>query len=201
LGLFKGQMYTLAVFTATLISSGQAFGHFGPCALYLFLCGYSAVHQQPKRTKKTKRSKSTAHSTSNNDAGNKQENEPISWSEEARRNPFADDASMAMVRSLLKEGDQQNASKEHKARTVFRVITKQEDAEWMTQEQLATVLCPSGVGMAEVVNSFNGLSTVNPQDGQRGIHCDTFFSALPSVWDWYFDYMYESVFCPEKQIR
>jgi len=201
LGLFKGQMYTLAVFTATLISSGQAFGHFGPCALYLFLCGYSAVHQQPKRTKKTKRSKSTAQSTSNADAGNKQENEPISWSEEARRNPFADDASMAMVRSLLKEGDQQNASKEHKARTVFRVITKQEDAEWMTQEQLATVLCPSGVGMAEVVNSFNGLSTVNPQDGQRGIHFDTFFAALPSVWDWYFDYMYESVFCPEKQIR
>merc|ERR1719499_1423423 len=196
LGLFKGQMYTLAVFTATLVSSAQAFGHFGPCALYLFLCGYSAVHQQPKKVKRTK---SRSRSTKNN--GDVHANEPVSWSEEARRNPFADDESMKMVRSLVKEGDQQQASKEQRARTVFRVITNDKDAQWMTQDQLAKVLCPSGVGMAEVVNSFNGLSTVNPQDGQRGIHFDTFFSALPTVWDWYFDYMYESVFCPEKQIR
>jgi len=57
------------------------------------------------------------------------------------------------------------------------------------------------VALTEVDNSFAELSTVNPLDGQRAIHFDTFFSKLPTVWDWYFDYLYESVFHPERQIR
>merc|ERR1719474_2576941 len=44
LALFQGQMYTLAVFTATMISSAQAFGSGGPCALYLFMIVYSAAN-------------------------------------------------------------------------------------------------------------------------------------------------------------
>jgi len=205
LGLFKGQMYTLAVFTATLLSSAQAFGHFGPCALYLFLCGYSAVHQQPRQRVKAKKAHRRSSSSENKKDGNEQSNEPVSWSEEARRNPFGDEQSMTLVRSLVKEGDQQRASKQERARIVFQVITGESTAQWMSQEQLAKVLCPSGVGMPEVVRSFNGLSTVNPlaidDNNRRGIHFDTFFEALPTVWDWYFDYMYESVYAPERQIR
>merc|ERR1712190_67964 len=205
LGLFKGQMYTLAVFTATLLSSAQAFGHFGPCALYLFLCGYSAVHQQPRQRVKAKKAHRRSSSSENKKDGNEQSNEPVSWSEEARRNPFGDEQSMTLVRSLVKEGDQQRASKQERARIVFQVITGESTAQSMSQEQLAKVLCPSGVGMPEVVRSFNGLSTVNPlaidDNNRRGIHFATFFEALPTVWDWYFDYMYESVYAPERQIR
>lgn len=108
---------------------------------------------------------------------------------------------MKLVQQLLTEGDDQRASKLERARTVFHLITKRKDARWMTQEQLAAVLCPSGVPLPEVASSFAELSTVDPVDGQRGIEFQTFFSALPTVWDWYFDYIYESVFRPERQIR
>merc|ERR1719326_127565 len=145
LALFQGQMYTLAVFTATMISSAQAFGSGGPCALYLFLCGYSAVHQQPRQRVKAKKAHRRSSSSENKKDGNEQSNEPVSWSEEARRNPFGDEQSMTLVRSLVKEGDQQRASKQERARIVFQVITGESTAQWMSQEQLAKVLCPSGV--------------------------------------------------------
>merc|ERR1719445_2151826 len=196
LGLFKGQMYTLAVFTATMMSFAQAFGNWGPVALFTFLCGYSAAHSPPQHKAVRKRkSKQSAETAKESAVG------AVSWTEEAQRNPFCDEHSMKVIRSLLKEGDQQRASKLERARTVFQVITKRKDARWMTQEQLAAVLCPSGVPMPAVASSFAELSTVDPIDGQRGIEFQTFFSALPTVWDWYFDYIYESVFCPEKQIR
>jgi len=209
LALFQGQMYTLAVFTATMISSAQAFGSGGPCALYLFLIAYSAAHSQPASTKRRKgrasrskradREQSTAQTSA---ATATSDSHLVSWTSEAMRNPFRDEESMRLVRSLLKEGDQQRASKEERARTVFQLMTGGDrKIQWMSYQQLAAVMCPSGVALTEVDNSFAELSTVNPLDGQRAIHFDTFFSKLPTVWDWYFDYLYESVFHPERQIR
>jgi len=202
LGLFKGQMYTLAVFTATMMSFAQAFGNWGPVALFTFLCAYSAAHSAPqhnavRRKRKSARKQSAETATATVTA----KESAVSWTEEARRNPFSDEHSMKLVQQLLTEGDDQRASKLERARTVFHLITKRKDARWMTQEQLAAVLCPSGVPLPEVASSFAELSTVDPVDGQRGIEFQTFFSALPTVWDWYFDYIYESVFRPERQIR
>jgi len=202
LALFQGQMYTLAVFTATMISSAQAFGSGGPCALYLFMIGYSAAHSQPasKRRAKGKKARSSRADRGRSTAA--ATTHSVSWTEEAMRNPFRDEESMRLVRSLLKEGDDKTASKEERARTVFQVMTGGDrKTQWMSREQLAAVLCPSGVAMTEVANSFAELSTVNPLDGERAIHFDSFFSALPTVWNWYFEYLYESVFHPERQIR
>merc|ERR1711992_527168 len=83
LGLFRGQMYTLAVFTATMLSAAQAFGHFGPFALFLFLCIYSAVHKQPQPKRQNKKTKK------NHKKGEKegQNTETVNWSEEAQRSP------------------------------------------------------------------------------------------------------------------
>lgn len=204
LALFQGQMYTLAVFTATMISSAQAFGSGGPCALYLFMIAYSAAHSQPatKRRKGRKSRSKRADQTSAATATTDSPQHSVSWTVEAMRNPFRDEESMRLVRSLLKEGDQQRASKEERARTVFQIMTGGDGKiQWLSYQQLAAVMCPSGVAMTEVDNSFAELSTVNPLDGQRAIHFDTFFSKLPTVWDWYFDYLYESVFHPERQIR
>merc|ERR1719192_616503 len=208
LALFQGQMYTLAVFTATMISSAQAFGSGGPCALYLFMIVYSAAHSQPasKRRAKGKKARSsrgqqsnaavTATATATNDEHS------VSWTKEAMRNPFRGEQFMRLIRSLVEEGDQQRASKQKRARIVFQVMTGGDaKSQWMSHEQLAAVLGPSGVAMAEIDNSFAELSTVNPLDGQRAIHFGTFFSALPTVWSWYFDYFYESIFHPERQIR
>merc|ERR1719219_1781050 len=195
LGLFRGQMYTLAVFTATMLSAAQAFGHFGPFALFLFLCIYSAVHKQPqpkrKRVKKNKQSQSQSQSKP----------QTVNWAEEAQRNPFRGEESMVLVRSLLKEGDHlnQTATKEDRARIVFQVITGKMDAEWLSQDHLVKVLCPSGVSLSSIKTSFDELSTVNPMTNEKGIHFETFFKKLPTVWDWYFDYMYDSVYAPEKQ--
>merc|ERR1719295_2185812 len=41
LALFKGMVYTAAVFTATMIPSAMAFGQLGPFSLYCFLIGYA----------------------------------------------------------------------------------------------------------------------------------------------------------------
>merc|ERR1711933_589244 len=185
LGLFRGQMYTLAVFTATMLSAAQAFGHFGPFALFLFLCIYSAVHKQPqpkrKRVKKNKQSQSQSQSKP----------QTVNWAEEAQRNPFRGEESMVLVRSLLKEGDHlnQTATKEDRARIVFQVITGKMDAEWLSQDHLVKVLCPSGVSLSSIKTSFDELSTVNPMTNEKGIHFETFFKKLPTVWDWYFDYI------------
>jgi len=206
LALFQGQMYTLAVFTATMISSAQAFGSGGPCALYLFMIAYSAAHSQPAtKRRKGRKSRSNRADRAQTSAATATTDSPqhsVSWTAEAMRNPFRDEESMRLVRSLLKEGDQQRASKEERARTVFQIMTGGDGKiQWLSYQQLAAVMCPSGVAMTEVDNSFAELSTVNPLDGQRAIHFDTFFSKLPTVWDWYFDYLYESVFHPERQIR
>merc|ERR1719445_1633536 len=82
LALFQGQMYTLAVFTATMISSAQAFGSGGPCALYLFMIGYSAAHSQPA-TKRRKGRKSRS-----NQSQSQSKPQTVNWAEEAQRNPF-----------------------------------------------------------------------------------------------------------------
>jgi len=190
LALFQGQMYTLAVFTGTMISAAQAFGHCGPFALYLFLVAYSAAHRQPT-AKRAKRAKKRASASS----------QPVAWTQEAQRNPFRGDEAMALVTALLKEGDDERLSPRERARVVFRVITKREGAQWMTRGQLAAVLCPSGVPPAEVESSFAELSSVDAADGRRGIHFETFYAKLPTVWKWYFEYLYCSVFAPETQIR
>jgi len=184
LGLFQGQMYTLAVFTGTMVSAAQAFGHCGPFALYLFLVAYSAAHRQPT-AKRAKRAKKSAPSAS----------QPVAWTQEAQRNPFRGDEAMATVTALLKEGDDERLGPRERARVVFRVITKREGAQWMTRGQLAAVLCPSGVPLAEVERSFAELSSGD------GIHFETFYAKLPTVWNWYFEYLYCSVFAPETQIR
>merc|ERR1719412_2604459 len=160
LGLFRGQMYTLAVFTATMLSAAQAFGHFGPFALFLFLCIYSAVNKQPqpkrKKTRKNKQSQSQSQSKS----------QTVNWAEEAQRNPFRGEESMVLVRSLLKEGDHQTATKEDRSRIVFQVITGKMDAEWLSQDHLVKVLCPSGVSLSSIKTSFDELSTVNPMTNE-----------------------------------
>merc|ERR1712062_181210 len=193
LGLFRGQMYTLAVFTATTLSAAQAFGPWGPFALFLFLCIYSAAHSQPQ---------SQPHSTlkkKKKENGHKQQT--VNWSEEAQRNPFRGENSMKTIRSLLKEGDQDTATKEERARIVFQVITGRKEAEYLRLHHLVAVLCPSGVSLSEVKASFDELSTVDPLTNQKGVYFETFFQKLPTVWDWYFDYMYESVYHPERQIQ
>merc|ERR1711994_825194 len=175
LGLFRGQMYTLAVFTATMLSAAQAFGHFGPFALFLFLCIYSAVHKQPqpkrKRVKKNKQSQSQSQSKP----------QTVNWAEEAQRNPFRGEESMVLVRSLLKEGDHlnQTATKEDRARIVFQVITGKMDAEWLSQDHLVKVLCPSGVSLSSIKTSFDELSTVNPMTNEKGIHLRPFSRNCP----------------------
>merc|ERR1712038_1839421 len=199
LGLFRGQMYTLAVFTATTLSAAQAFGPWGPFALFLFLCIYSAAHSQPQsQPHSTLKSK-----TKKNGNGNDHKQQTVNWSEEAQRNPFRGENSMNLVRSLLKEGDQDTATKEERARIVFQVITGRTVAEcqYLRLHHLVAVLCPSGVALSEVNNSFDELSTVDPVTKQKGVDFETFFKKLPTVWDWYFDYMYESVYHPERQIQ
>merc|ERR1712219_105864 len=120
---FRGQMYTLSVFTATMLSAAQAFGHFGPFALYLFLYIYSAVHRQPRSQLNSKR-KRKSHKKGEKEGQN---TETVNWSEEAQRNPFRGEASMVLVRSLLKEGDQDTATKEERARIVFQVMSGQRE--------------------------------------------------------------------------
>merc|ERR1719189_1567907 len=125
LGLFRGQMYTLAVFTATTLSAAQAFGPWGPFALFLFLCIYSAAHSQPQSQRRSK----LKSKTKKNGNGNDHKQQTVNWSEEAQRNPFRGENSMNLVRSLLKEGDQDTATKEERARIVFQVITGRTVAE------------------------------------------------------------------------
>merc|ERR1712083_866549 len=201
LNLFKGQMYTLAVFTATMMSAAQAFGQWGPIMLYSFMCCYSAAHSQPQTKPKRKRaSKQPAAKKSETTETAETAVPTVSWTEEAMRNPFCDEHSMTLVRSLLTEGDQKRLSKEERARIVFQLMTK--GRNHISKEQLAAVLCPSGVAMAEVESSFAELSSpIFGESATRGILFQTFFNELPTVWDWYFDYLYESVYAPHKQIR
>merc|ERR1712083_840588 len=200
LNLFKGQMYTLAVFTATMMSAAQAFGQWGPIMLYSFMCCYSAAHSQPQTKPKRKRATQCKQSAAKTTETAETAVPTVSWTEEAMRNPFCDEHSMTLVRSLLTEGDQKRLSKEERARIVFQLMTK--GRNHISKEQLAAVLCPSGVAMAEVESSFAELSSpIFGERATRGILFQTFFNELPTVWDWYFDYLYESVYAPHKQIR
>merc|ERR1712083_1220815 len=123
--------YTLAVFTATMMSAAQAFGQWGPIMLYSFMCCYSAAHSQPQTKRKSKRAAKKSETA-------EAAVPTVSWTEEAMRNPFCDEHSMTFVRSLLTEGDQKRLSKEERARIVFQLMTK--GRNHISKEQLAAVL-------------------------------------------------------------
>jgi len=168
LALFKGMIYTVAVWTATMITSSMAFGHLGPFSLYLFLICY-ALYQQcfVQIATKTK---------------------PIetAWTAVSQRNPFDfKNFDKFQIELMQKTG----IKKEERARIVFDVIAGTENAKILSEEHLAKLLCVSGVTVAEVHKSFLELS--NDKDG--GINFETFLKELPSVWNWYYDYMKEAV--------
>merc|ERR1719420_1960151 len=54
LALFKGMVYTAAVFTATMITSAMAFGQLGPFSLYCFLIGYAVYATHFKKVHSAK---------------------------------------------------------------------------------------------------------------------------------------------------
>merc|ERR1719411_1654766 len=83
----------LSAFTATMLSAAQAFGHFGPFALFLFLCIYSAVHKQPQPKRQNKKTKKNKQSQSNELP---QTVNGLNWAEEAQRNPFRGEESMVL---------------------------------------------------------------------------------------------------------
>merc|ERR1712083_728558 len=149
--------------------------------LYSFMCCYSAAHSQPQPKRKSKRvAKKTADTAVPAETAETAETAvpTVSWTEEAMRNPFCDEHSMTLVRSLLTEGDQKRLSKEERARIVFQLMTK--GRNHISKEQLAAVLCPSGVAMAEVESSFAELSSpIFGESATRGILFQTFFNELP----------------------
>merc|ERR1719336_2084636 len=50
LKLFKGMVYSAAVFTVTMITSAMAFGQIGPFSLYCFLIGYAVYATHCKKS-------------------------------------------------------------------------------------------------------------------------------------------------------
>ena len=72
------------------------------------------------------------------------------------------------------------------------VIAERKDAQQINVEQLERLLCLSGVVMAEVEKSFAELKAMGG-DKAEGINFDVFRKQLPSVWQWYYDYMVEAV--------
>ena len=174
LGLFKGMVYTAAVFTATMITASMAFGTLGPFSLWFFLMCYTVY---AKRVKKVHR-RTLAVETK--------------WDSVSQRNPFAftkQGPTKLMRRTAAAAADEQGPCA---ARIVFDVIAECEDAQQINMEQLARLLCPSGVVMAEVEKSFAELKAMGG-DKAEGIHFDVFRKQLPSVWQWYYDYMVEAV--------
>merc|ERR1712083_1016108 len=101
--------------------------------LYSFMCCYSAAHSQPQTKPKRKRAAKKTTETAVPSAV-----PTVSWTEEAMRNPFCDEHSMTLVRSLLTEGDQKRLSKEERAWIVFQLMTK--GRNHISKEQLAAVL-------------------------------------------------------------
>merc|ERR1712013_438802 len=164
LKLFKGMVYTAAVFTATMITSAMAFGQLGPFSLYCFLIGYAvyATHCKKVHSAKVTRKMETK------------------WDSVSQRNPF--DFKAEAPNSLTQ-------SAEGRARIVFDVIAERENAQCIDKAQLARLLCPSGVVMSEVEKSFAELCDEKAQ----GIAFAVFLQRLPSVWQWYFEYMAEAV--------
>merc|ERR1712013_122029 len=159
LKLFKGMVYTAAVFTATMITSAMAFGQLGPFSLYCFLIGYAvyATHCKKVHSAKVTRKMETK------------------WDSVSQRNPFdfKAEAPNSLMRKSLDSALSQSA--EGRAR--------------IDKAQLARLLCPSGVVMSEVEKSFAELC----DDKSEGIAFAVFLQRLPSVWQWYFEYMGEAV--------
>jgi hypothetical protein len=173
LKLFKGMVYTAAVFTATMITSAMAFGQLGPFSLYCFLIGYAvyATHCKKVHSAKVTRKMETK------------------WDSVSQRNPFdfKAEAPNSLMRKSLDSALSQSA--EGRARVVFDVIAERENAQCIDKAQLARLLCPSGVVMSEVEKSFAELC----DDKSEGIAFAVFLQRLPSVWQWYFEYMAEAV--------
>lgn len=173
LKLFKGMVYTAAVFTATMITSAMAFGQLGPFSLYCFLIGYAvyATHCKKVHSAKVTRKMETK------------------WDSVSQRNPFdfKAEAPNSLMRKSLDSALRQSA--EGRARIVFDVIAERENAQRIDKAQLARLLCPSGVVMSEVEKSFAELC----DDKSEGIAFAVFLQRLPSVWQWYFEYMAEAV--------
>merc|ERR1719317_691388 len=173
LKLFKGMVYTAAVFTATMITSAMAFGQLGPFSLYCFLIGYAvyATHCKKVHSAKVTRKMETK------------------WDSVSQRNPFdfKAEAPNSLMRKSLDSALSQSA--EGRARIVFDVIAERENAQCIDKAQLARLLCPSGVVMSEVEKSFAELC----DDKSEGIAFAVFLQRLPSVWQWYFEYMAEAV--------
>merc|ERR1719192_2227085 len=104
--------------------------------LYSFMCCYSAAHNQPQPKRKSKRASKQSPAKTTETAETAVPT--VSWTEEAMRNPFCDEHSMTLVRSLLTESDQKRLSKEERARIVFQLMTK--GRNHISKEQLAAVL-------------------------------------------------------------
>jgi len=176
LKLFKGMVYTAAVFTATMITSAMAFGQIGPFSLYCFLIGYAvyATHCKKVHSDKVTRKGETK------------------WDSVSQRNPFdfkAEAPNSLMRKSVDPKHSALRQTAQGRARIVFDVIAERENAQCINKAQLARLLCPSGVVMSEVEKSFAELCS----DSSEGITFAVFLQRLPSVWQWYFEYMAEAV--------
>jgi len=177
LGLFKGMVYTAAVFTATMISSALAFGALGPFSLYAFLVAYTVYAQRVKQVLRRTKAVETK------------------WDAVSQRNPFA--FTKGGPTPLMRRATPSDSA-ERRARIVFDVIAEREDAQLIDVAQLARLLCPSGVIMAEVEKSFAELKALGGADAE-GITFAVFRAQLPSVWQWYYEYMAEAVASHDAQ--
>merc|ERR1719317_1426473 len=177
LALFKGMVYTAAVFTATMITSAMAFGQLGPFSLYCFLIGYAVYATHCKKVHAAKFTRAVE----------------TKWDAVSQRNPFAHGALASASPSLLRLMRKSSPDcAEGRARIVFDVIAEREDASVIGVAALARLLCPSGVVMAEVEKSFAELKAMGGADAE-GITFAVFRAQLPSVWQWYYEYMLEAV--------
>jgi len=177
LALFKGMVYTAAVFTATMITSAMAFGQLGPFSLYCFLIGYAVYATHCKKVHAAKFTRAVE----------------TKWDAVSQRNPFAHGALASASPSLLRLMRKSSPKcAEGRARIVFDVIAEREDASVIGVAALARLLCPSGVVMAEVEKSFAELKAMGGADAE-GITFAVFRAQLPSVWQWYYEYMLEAV--------
>merc|ERR1719295_1309574 len=86
LALFKGMVYTAAVFTATMITSAMAFGQLGPFSLYCFLIGYAVYATHFKKVHSAKFTRAVENK----------------WDAVSQRNPFAHGAMAAASASLMR---------------------------------------------------------------------------------------------------
>jgi len=179
LALFKGMVYTAAVFTATMITSAMAFGQLGPFSLYCFLIAYAVYATHFKKVHSAKFTRAVENK----------------WDAVSQRNPFAHGAMAAAPASLMRLMHKTSPDcAKGRARIVFDVIAERENAAVIGVAALARLLCPSGVVMAEVEKSFAELKAMGAEGADaEGITFAVFHAQLPSVWQWYYEYMLEAV--------